>query len=87
MRGRLCGAPRSTSLTLRETHKKTSIIRFKLTDAELFVLYSDNEFPVLPVVAQRLHVNIDGGGVWSRSALRTEKKRKTIKRLLSFSNM
>lgn len=67
MSERLCGAPRSTSLTLRSRN------HFKLTGScDIFIL--DAKVSSLPVVTQRLHVNKNSGRIGSSSALGEEKK-------------
>lgn len=63
MSGRLCGAPRSTSLTLRNRR-----ILFTLPwSCDIFIV--DTWLFSLPVVAQRLHVNVNSGRIGSGSAL------------------
>lgn len=63
MSGRLCGAPRSTSLTLRDRRRLVKLA----WSCDIFIV--DSWLVSIPVVAQRLHVNVNSGRIRSSSAL------------------
>lgn len=68
MSERLCGAPRSTSLTLGSRGSQC-----KLAGSCDF-LTVDTEALSLPVMTQRLHVNVNSGRIGSGSALGGERE-------------
>ena len=80
IRGRLCGAPLSTSLTLKQkTCQPSALIRIARVPPgwSLGWVWVVTGPSALPVVPQRLHVHIDGGGVWPSRALLMEIQNKT----------